>query len=278
MVCGVLSLTSPWCSDLASKFDAKRAFNRRPTTCGSTVRIVCSDSGLDLPANTGKLHSDASVTGGAYGFDRATTSLTQKLISSTKKETGVRQAERCREALRNISFDRCFSSPISRAKTTAEVLWLGRDEPLVFLDSLKKAHLFFLEGMKNGQSPLVFIPKYLEAVEARQKYPKEYTTWRENPANFEVNGVYPVRKQWGTAREAWREIQSTPGKNLLVVTHKSILRVLICTALGLGPERFRAIDVNNGGISVFVLNKQGEAMLQSLNMTAHMYSDYKYFY
>ncbi|XP_031288295.1 probable 2-carboxy-D-arabinitol-1-phosphatase isoform X2 [Pistacia vera] len=142
---------------------------------------------------------------------------------SVLTEIGVRQAERCREALRNISFDRCFSSPISRAKTTAEVLWLGRDEPLVFLDSLKKAHLFFLDSLKN--------------VEARQKYPKEYTTWRENPANFEVNGVYLVRKLWGTAREAWREILSTPGKNLLVVTHKSILRVLICTALGLGPER-----------------------------------------
>lgn len=35
---------------------------------------------------------------------------------SVLTETGVKQAERCREALRNISFDRCFSSPISRAK------------------------------------------------------------------------------------------------------------------------------------------------------------------
>ncbi|XP_044497198.1 probable 2-carboxy-D-arabinitol-1-phosphatase isoform X2 [Mangifera indica] len=291
MVCGILTLTSPWCSDLASRFDVKRAFNRRPTLYGSTVRIVCSDSSLNLPATTEKLDSDASVTGGAYDFDGATTSLTRKLISSTKKvtlvrhglsswndegrvqgssnlsvltETGVKQAERCREALRNISFDRCFSSPISRAKSTAEVLWLGRDKPLVFLDSLKEAHLFFLEGMKN--------------VDARQLYPKEYTSWREDPSNFEVNGVYPVRKLWGTAREAWREILSSPGENLLVVTHKSILRALICTALGLGPERFRAIDVNNGGISVFVFNRRGEAMLQSLNMTAHMYSDYEYFY
>jgi serine/threonine-protein phosphatase PGAM5 len=46
----------------------------------------------------------------------------------------------------------------------------------------------------------------LEAVDAREKYPKEYTTWREDPANFTVNGIYPVRKLWGTAREAWKEI------------------------------------------------------------------------
>lgn len=116
------------------------------------------------------------------------------------------------------------------------------------------------------------------AVDAREKYPKEYTTWREDPANFTVNGIYPVRKLWGTAREAWKEILFSSGENFLVVTHKSILRALICTALGLSPERFRSIDVNNGGISVFSFNKKGEAMLQSLNMTAHMYSDHTYLY
>lgn len=43
-------------------------------------------------------------------------------------------------------------------------------------------------------------------------------------------------------------------------------------------SRFRAIDINNGGLSVFSFNKQGEAMLQSLNMTAHMYSDHIFHY
>ncbi|GAV88558.1 His_Phos_1 domain-containing protein [Cephalotus follicularis] len=230
------------------------------------------------------------MTGGAYDFERATRSLTQRTLLSSKKvtlvrhglsswneehrvqgssnlsiltETGVGQAERCKKALANIYFDQCFSSPISRAKLTAQIIWQGREEPLVYLDSLKEAHLFFLEGMKS--------------VDAKERYPKEYTTWREDPANFYVNGVYPVRKLWGTAREAWREILLTPGETFLVVTHKSILRALLCTALGLGPERFRAIDVNNGGISVFNFNKKGEAMLQSLNMTAHMYTDHVYF-
>lgn len=97
-------------------------------------------------------------------------------------ETGIRQAEKCRKALADIQFDQCFSSPISRAKvlhsktklillayfalvnfsafeflmqTTAEVMWEGREKPLVFLDSLKEAHLFYLEGMKNGLCPCI---------------------------------------------------------------------------------------------------------------------------
>ena len=31
-------------------------------------------------------------------------------------ETGAKQAEKCRDALANMKFDVCFSSPISRAK------------------------------------------------------------------------------------------------------------------------------------------------------------------
>ncbi|OAY26187.1 probable 2-carboxy-D-arabinitol-1-phosphatase [Manihot esculenta] len=286
MVCGALTFELPLCSSFSSLCNSTRSVKY-----SARLRIQCSNSTPEVPLATEMVQNDAFITGGAYGFERATISLTQKLLSSPKKvtlirhglsswneegriqgssnlsvltETGVQQAERCRQALENMHFDRCFSSPISRAKSSAEVIWQGKEEPLVFLDSLKEAHLFFLEGMRN--------------VDARVRYPKEYTSWREDPANFYVNGVYPVRKLWGTAREAWKEILFSPGENFLVVTHKSILRALICTALGLGPERFRAMDVNNGGISVFSFNKRGEAMLQSLNMTAHMYTDHIYQY
>jgi len=120
---------------------------------------------------------DTEVTGAAYSFTGATTSLTNKILTSSKKitlvrhglsswnaesrvqgssnlsvltETGAKQAEKCRDALANMKFDVCFSSPISRAKSTAEIIWQGKEEPLVFLNSLKEAHLFFLEGMTNG--------------------------------------------------------------------------------------------------------------------------------
>ncbi|XP_047174923.1 probable 2-carboxy-D-arabinitol-1-phosphatase isoform X1 [Vigna umbellata] len=255
---------------------------------------------------------DSSVTGGAYDFTKATTSLTNELISSPKKvtllrhglstwnaesriqmfciqhhllcllstvikliictqgssdlsvltEVGEEQAERCKKALENIYFDQCFASPISRAKQTAEIVWQGREKPLVYLDSLREIPLYHLEGMTN--------------VDAKRIYPKEYTIWREDPANFIMNGRYPARDLWITARDCWKEMLLSPGESFLVVTHKSILRALICTALGLDPERFRSIDINNGGLCVFNFNVRGEAMLKGLNMTAHMYSDHVY--
>ncbi|KAL6991067.1 protein-serine,threonine phosphatase [Sarracenia purpurea var. burkii] len=166
------------CRVLATTFPSSWAPPKFQTFCSrpSTIRIQCSSSSSDLPITLEKAENNVYMTGGAYDFEKATLSLTQKLMASPKKvtlvrhglsswneenrvqgssdlsiltESGVRQAERCRKALENVFFDQCFSSPISRAKSTAEILWHGKEEPLVFLDSLKEAHLFSLEGMRN---------------------------------------------------------------------------------------------------------------------------------
>lgn len=47
------------------------------------------------------------------------------------------------------------------------------------------------------------------------------------------------------------DVLEAPGRQHLVVTHKYILRALICVSLGLPPTSFRAFDVNNGGICTF---------------------------
>ena len=149
----------------------KRAGKLRVVTTRSAHSGVSNVSVETPPDN------EASVTGAAYGFRGATTSLTNEMLTLSKKitlvrhglstwnaesrvqgssnlsvltETGAKQAEKCRDALANMKFDVCFSSPISRAKSTAEIIWKGKEEPLIFLDSLKEAHLFFLEGMTNG--------------------------------------------------------------------------------------------------------------------------------
>jgi serine/threonine-protein phosphatase PGAM5 len=178
---------------------------------------------------------------------------------SVLSDVGIAQAVRVRDALSQLKFDKCFASPITRAKTSAELIWEGREEPLVYLDTLREANLMFLEGMLN--------------TEAKEQYPELFKSWREDPLNFHVDGVYPVVELWAKAKMAWEEILSSPGERLLVVTHKSILRAMLCTALGLGPDRFRGVDVHNAGISTFTVNTRGEPMLVSLNRTAHLHVD-----
>jgi len=75
----------------------------------------------------------------------------------------------------------------------------------------------------------------------------------------------------------WQDLVLRPEHTVLAVTHKSILRALVCSALGLGPASFRALDVHNAGVVVFVVNKRGEPMLQNLNLTSHLHhTDVRY--
>lgn len=174
---------------------------------------------------------------------------------------GQAQAVRCREALAHMQLDSCFSSPIKRARSTSEIIWQGqgRDGSCIFLDSLKEAHLGWMEGMKQAEAAI--------------NHRDDFKTWRERPAEFHFDGRYPLLEVFDRAAEAWKDILEAPGTSHLVVTHKSMMRAFLCTALALPPTSFRAVDIHNGGVSIFRVNKRGEAMLTNMNMTSHMHHD-----
>lgn len=53
------------------------------------------------------------------------------------------------------------------------------------------------------------------------------------------------------APHAPADILEADGTQHLVVTHKSILRALLCVALNLPPVSFRAFDIHNAGVCTF---------------------------
>lgn len=62
------------------------------------------------------------------------------------------QAIATRHALANLPFKACLSSPISRARECAELIWGGRDPPITYDDTLREAYLGYLQGMKNSEA------------------------------------------------------------------------------------------------------------------------------
>lgn len=102
-----------------------------------------------------------------------------------------------------------------------------------------------------------------------RKDPEQFKIWREDPAKFSFDGRYPLLEVYDKAKEAWKEILEAPGSSHLVITHKSMARAFLCTALALPPTSFRSLDMNNGGVSIFRVNMRGEPMLTNMNLTAH---------
>mmetsp|Transcript_7381 Transcript_7381/g.24493 ORF Transcript_7381/g.24493 Transcript_7381/m.24493 type:complete len:360 (-) Transcript_7381:636-1715(-) len=172
-------------------------------------------------------------------------------------ELGLKQALLCRDALSLIPFDSCFASPLMRARQTTQIIWEGREGEVRFMDELKEMHLYRLEGLTRD-----------EAVAGEHR--EAFETWRNNPVAFQMHERYPVVELWARAHAVWGEIMRAEGDLHLVVTHKSLLRAMVCVSLNLGPAAFRSMDLHNGGVAVFNVSAKGEPMLSKLNATSHL--------
>ncbi|DBA80959.1 TPA: hypothetical protein ACH3X2_007175 [Trebouxia sp. C0005] len=220
------------------------------TTAGATQSLC----GHDLPA-------EKTIVIVRHGL---TTWNEQSRIQGTADDPditpyGEEQAVRVRNALSRMHIDSLFSSPLKRARTTSEIIWQGREGSCIYTESLKEAPLGWLEGMTNA--------------DAAKKDPEQFEIWRKDPAKFSFDGRYPLLEVYDKAKEAWKEILEAPGSSHLVITHKSMARAFLCTALALPPTSFRSLDMNNGGVSIFRVNKRGEPMLTNMNLTAHEHYD-----
>ena len=65
-------------------------------------------------------------------------------------EEGRKMAEEARERYRDVHFDICFSSPLKRAKETAEILLRDRDVPITTDDRLLEMYFGEYEGLANS--------------------------------------------------------------------------------------------------------------------------------
>ncbi|CAH2072153.1 unnamed protein product, partial [Thlaspi arvense] len=152
----------------------------------------------------------------------------------TKK--GETQAEISRQMLVGDSFDVCFASPLKRSKKTAEIIWGSRESEMILDYDLREIDLYSFQGLlkKDGKA----------------KFGEAFKQWQEDPANFSIDGHYPVRELWSRAKSSWTEILAHESNSVLVVAHNAVNQALLATAIGLGTEYFRRLLQSNCGVSV----------------------------
>jgi broad specificity phosphatase PhoE len=125
---------------------------------------------------------------------------------------GREQAERLAEALSGESFDRVFSSPLLRARETAQLL--GRETEL--LADLLEIDRGEWEGLAED--------------EIRRRYPDLRARWYDDPEGLAMPGGESFAALWERAGRALERLGA--GERVLAVGHKAINRVVIARALG----------------------------------------------
>lgn len=185
---------------------------------------------------------------------------------STLTEKGEKMAAQVATALKDLKFDAVYSSPLQRAKRTAEIILDGLDNPpaLQTTDDLKEINILLWEGM-------LF-------TEVEEKYPEMYAHWHSEPHKVKMtlpdgSELAPVLDLYEQAERFWRSTLSQhQNQTILIVAHSGINRALINTAIGLEPADYQRFHISNCGISV--LNFSGDfgdqVQIESMNVTSHL--------
>ncbi len=188
-------------------------------------------------------------------------------------EKGCADASKVGKVLSNISFNAIYSSPLQRAKKTAEIIYSE-----LAPDSKQSVAPQISEQLME-----IDLPLWAEMLSAdvKEKFTEDYRTWKERPHELQMlvkdgEGTkehFPVLAIYQQARSFWQEILSRhQGETILIVGHNGINRALISTALGIPPSRYHCIQQSNCCISV--LNFAGglgePVQLESMNQTQHL--------
>ncbi|HEY9649015.1 MAG TPA: histidine phosphatase family protein [Coleofasciculaceae cyanobacterium] len=188
---------------------------------------------------------------------------------SVLTEKGSADAHKVGAALSSLKFDAVYSSPLQRAKKTAEIIlpYLQGSPELLAHPKLMEIDLPLWEKLHKQ--------------DVKEKFPDEYQCWKERPHEFCMvipmaegsKEHFPVLSLHEQAQQFWQDILPRhPGGTILIVAHNGINRCLLSSAIGVSPSRYHSIQQSNCGINV--LNFAGgwgePVQLESLNQTSHL--------
>ena len=195
---------------------------------------------------------------------------------SSLTETGVQQALATGEALRDLTIDAAYSSPLRRAHDTATALLAAQGgglEPQLD-DDLLEVDLAPWSGLLG--------------TEVRERFPHDHRTWYAHPEQLVLQRadgssyapIPELMEQAGrfASRLLARHDPAAPvAQTVLVVGHNAILRCLLLTLLGLPASGFRRLRLDNASLSVLNLSP-GEGggvtvQIESLNGTTHLHPE-----
>jgi probable phosphoglycerate mutase len=173
---------------------------------------------------------------------------------------GRSQAERLAVRVRDHSISAIYSSPLLRAVETARIIATGCGLEPRLSDGLREIHHGHWEGLTRQ--------------EVETGFAAEYAAWEEDPFTFAPEGGESGVSVLARALPALREIVvRQAGLNVLAVSHKATIRLLLSSLLGFDPRGYRdRLDQAPACLNVLDFRDPVRARLMLFNDTSH-YSD-----
>jgi probable phosphoglycerate mutase len=149
-------------------------------------------------------------------------------------EEGRQMAEYAGEKYKDIHFDVCYSSPLIRARETAEIVLRGRAVPIITDDRLVEMSFGVYEGIENCFQ----IPDC--PVNVLFHNPEKYLTPAEGAESLE-----DLYRRTGAFLKEVVEPQLAQGKDILIVGHGAMNSCIVCQVKNIPVEQFWSTGIEN---------------------------------
>ena len=170
-------------------------------------------------------------------------------------ERGREQVAAVAHALAKETPFSLYSSPLARAKETAQIIANQVQVPVVPIEGLKEVNLGELDG--------------LTPQEWREKHPEFTARWEDNAASVKIPGGESIAQ---VQRRTWRSVSKILEEShptAVIVSHRFAIGTILCRALGIPLRNFRSFPINLGSITVLQVGDKRNALL-SFNNFSHL--------
>jgi probable phosphoglycerate mutase len=169
---------------------------------------------------------------------------------------GVRQAELAARRLAADGVDVIISSPLQRARRTAEAVAEATGAPLVIDEDLVEADFGEWQG--------------LTFAEVGARWPDELTAWMASPDVAPPDGESFAQVAMRVLAALDRLLAGYPGQRAVLVSHVTPIKTLVCRALLAPPEAMFRMNLDVASLSRIDCFDNGSAVLRTLNDTGHL--------
>jgi len=152
-------------------------------------------------------------------------------------EVGIKQAELLGRYLSNWELEAIYSSPLRRALDTANII-----------ARYQKTGVYIAHGLIDfDYGEWQSLPEQ----EAKRLYPAIDNEWHNNPHKVRMPGGECLGDVRRRAIEVINDVLSKYLGSVVLVSHRVVSKVLICSLLGLDNSYFWNIKQDVGGITIF---------------------------
>jgi probable phosphoglycerate mutase len=171
-------------------------------------------------------------------------------------ETGQQQATAAAARLASRRIDMIVSSPLQRARRTAEAAAEATGAALAVDDDLMETDFGKWEGMTFG--------------EAAERWPKEMAAWLADAEVAPPGGESFADAARRVLPALDRILAAHQGSTVLVVSHVTPIKTLICKAVLAPPAALFRIHLDLASLTEIDWFEDGPVLLRSVNDTAHL--------